>query len=176
LSPPESPRRTRGVLSRRLLLTRRLQDVIEESVDLVVLGGPFGAQASPFLDRPEGGEDPAVEVLRATPFHRGFDLELRALLSDLAFREHLAQEWSNPLGTIGAHTSHEAETATGHGTIATGATMGIKGIREQEKKGLLGCASQRRGVALADHGQFQRQELFHAGAREIVPSRPSRGS
>ncbi len=98
-------RRALAGLSKRLLPSGRLQDVIKEPVDPAVVAGPLGAETGPLFDPAEGGQNPPVEVLRAAPIHRGLDHELRAFLSNLATWEQLTDERSNLLGTIGAHSS-----------------------------------------------------------------------
>jgi hypothetical protein len=93
---------------------RGLQDVIKESVDLAILSGPLRAEARPLLYLPESGQDRAVEVLRAAPFYRSLDHELRSLLSDLATREQFPEDRPFPLAAIRAHSGYESESTCGH--------------------------------------------------------------
>lgn len=93
---------------------RGLQDVIKESVDLAILSGPLRAETRPLLYLPESGQDRAVEVLRAAPFYRRLDHELRALLPDLATRQHFPEDRPYPLAAIRAHSGYESESTFGH--------------------------------------------------------------
>jgi hypothetical protein len=71
-------------------LGRLLQDVIE-----VALGGavasPFRTQGRPLPHFSQGGEQLAVQFLRASSFHLGFDDELVAIFPDRALRSELGK-------------------------------------------------------------------------------------